>query len=88
MSNTVQIKCNLGHWHDIDQPDDLISITEAAKIAKKSMNTLMTRIDKGDLVGYPGQRQKRYKGQEQNLISYNKMISRSQLLELYPNATA
>ena len=53
MSKTVKIKCNLGHEHEVLVPDDLITITEASNLAGRQLNTLMSHVKAGTLIGYP-----------------------------------
>ena len=83
MLKTMKVTCNLGHEHEIDVPDDLISIAEAARISHRTMQTIQTHIKTGAITGYPVSRSDNpYAGRGTRLP--NTLISRKQLLTLYP----
>ncbi len=79
---TMKVTCNYGHEHEIEVPADLISVADGARLVDRSMQTIMTRISNGELVGYPaiqfGNKQiTNTRGTTRTLIS------KTQLLELY-----
>jgi hypothetical protein len=47
------ITCNLGHEHEIDLPDDLITPADSARLVNRSLQSIQNNMDAGRLIGYP-----------------------------------
>jgi UDP-galactopyranose mutase len=52
MGQRITVKCNWGHEHVVEAPDDLISIADASRRADRAISTIMTHIYKGNIKGY------------------------------------
>jgi hypothetical protein len=72
MAGTIRVQCNLGHWHEIDRPDDLISIADASRLVQRAISTIMKHVKTGNLIVYPT---------PSTFGKQNTMISRHQLLQ-------
>jgi hypothetical protein len=80
----VIIRCNLGHDHTVELPDDLITIAEAARLANRSMQTIMTHISTGALIGYPDEHHVSFLPNPRR--KPKTLVSLAKILELYPEA--
>ena len=75
MAGTVQVQCNLGHWHEVHVPDDLITMAEAARIADRAFQTIAFHVNTGEITAYPT---------KTKFGATKRMVSKAQILQLYP----
>lgn len=83
MTLKMKVTCNLGHEHEIDVPNDLISVADGARLVDRSMQALMSRINNGELIGYPASQFGTLKVRNTRGL-VRTLISKNQLLDLYP----
>ena len=75
MAGTVQLQCNLGHWHEVEVPDDLITMAEAARIAGRAFQTIASHVNTGEITAYPAKT--KFGGNK-------RLVSKAQILAFYP----
>jgi hypothetical protein len=78
----VTIICPTCHRpEEVPLPEDLITIADAARLADRSMNTIMAHINSGHIRAYPTPKELISKATKKRPPT--KMVSEAQIISLY-----
>jgi hypothetical protein len=80
---TVKVICDYGHEHEVDLPDDLISMADASRLVGASIQSIKNNVDARRIIGYPTEGTDLAHYRREKRRAPKTLISRAEIIRFY-----